>query len=480
MGSGGMAEAQLMWEAPAMKGWREAEWIEVHGTMDGGVFRPDSAMIAQPSGAPSSSLIPLGENVVALAQLRPFGIEERVYVREEGGGIAIDCKPGSAPAGLVLSWPGFRLPGGYHGQWLLKGRSDTNIAVTQVRTGEDASAVTAGYWNGEGISLAFTEQHGQSLVLACPAEGASARLDSLMLAPATSSAAAIGRASWVWREEDWRSDPQGFAEAAAAAGFNELAVQVPAKADAVLVQLIEALEQRGIEMRLLDGDPSMATPEGLETAVARISHLRHWLAKHRAPESLMLELDIEPYGQPGFAADAEAGWRGWAMAVRELSAAWGRPVAVDVPWWMQNSSAGISAAQAAISSISEFVVMAYRTDPQLILDAAEPWLRGGKAVQVAIETGPVATEATQTYRRATQGTLRLSDRAVELLPAVRQAEGGEAVYKLEAQTVTQPGRISFHGETDRAVEVERKLSPILQGWPNFRGFRLHGWPLRAR
>jgi len=165
--------------------------------------------------------------------------------------------------------------------------------------------------------------------------------------------------------------------------------------------------------------------------------------------------------------------------VRELSAAWGGPVAVDVPWWMQKSSAGISAAQAASSSISEFVVMAYRTDPQLILDAAEPWLCGGKAVQVAIETGPVAIEATQTYRRATQGTLRLSDRAVELLPVALQAERGEAVYKLEAQTVTQPGRISFQGETDRAIEVERKLSPILQGWPNFRGFRLHGWPLRA-
>jgi hypothetical protein len=48
-----------------------------------------------------------------------------------------------------------------------------------------------------------------------------------------------------------------------------------------------------------------------------------------------------------------------------------------------------------------------------------------------------------------------------LLPAARQAERGEAFYKLEAQTVTQPGRISFHGETDRAVEVERKLSTIL-------------------
>jgi hypothetical protein len=468
-----------MWEAPTVKGWREAEWIEVHGTMDDGIFRPDSVMITQPSGAASPSLIPLGENIAALARPRPFGVEERVDIRAEGGGIGIDCKPGSAPAGVMLSWPGFRLPAGYHGQWLLTGRSDGNIAVTQIRTGEDAPALPAGYWEGEGLSIAFIEQHRQTLVLACPAEGASARLDSLMLAPATSSTAALGRGSWVWREEDWCSDPGGFAEAAAAAGFNELAVQVPAKADAVLAQLIDALEQRGIKMRLLDGDPSMATPAGLEAAVARINELRRWLAKHGAPQSLVLELDIEPYSQPGFAADPDKGWRGWAVAVRKLSAAWGGPVAVDVPWWMQKSSAGILAAQAASSSISEFVVMAYRTDPQLILDAAEPWFRGGKAVQVAIETGPVAIEATQSYRRATQGTLRLSDRAVELLPTARQTERGEAVYKLEAQTVTQPGRISFHGETDRAIEVERKLSPILQGWPNFRGFRLHGWPLRA-
>jgi hypothetical protein len=44
----------------------------------------------------------------------------------------------------------------------------------------------------------------------------------------------------------------------------------------------------------------MATPAGLEAAVGRISELRHWLAKHRAPQSLVLKLDVETFSQPRF------------------------------------------------------------------------------------------------------------------------------------------------------------------------------------
>ena len=474
-----MAEAQAIWEAPPVKGWREAESIEVHGTMNDGVFRPDAIAIAEPPGVAAPALVPLGENILGLAQPRPFGVEERVVIRKEGGQVVIDCQPGNSPAGLILRWPDFRLPTGYQGQWLLKGRSDGEIAVTPVRAGEDAPVAPAGYWKDEALSLAFIEHADQALVLACPAAGASALLQSVTLAPAVSSASVPARGTWIWREEDWRPDPEDFAEAAAGAGFAELAVQVPAKADAAFARLIGALGKRGVELRLLDGDPSMATPDGLKRAVGRLSHLRSWKVRHGAPHSLMLELDIEPYGLSGFAADPERGWRGWAVAVQALAAAWGGPVAVDVPWWMQKSPAGAAAVRAASSAIREFVVMAYRTDPQLILDAAEPWFGHGKAVQVAVETGPVAAEVTQTYRRASRGTLRLNDSAVALFPAAREVESDEAVYALQAQTITYPARVSFHGAADRAVEVERKLSPILRGWSNFRGFRLHGWQLKA-
>jgi hypothetical protein len=240
-----MAEAQAIWEAPVVKGWREAESIDVHGTMNDGIFRPDAIAITEFHGVTAPALVPLNENILGLAQPRPFGVEERVVIRKDGGQVVMDCQPGRSPAGLILRWPDFRLPTSYQGQWLLKGHNDGKIAVTPVKAGQDAPAVPAGYWKGEALSLAFTEHEDQALVLTCPVEGASALLQSVTLAPAESSTSVLARGTWIWREEDWRPDPEDFAGAAAAAGFTELAVQVPAKADAAFARLIGALEQRG-------------------------------------------------------------------------------------------------------------------------------------------------------------------------------------------------------------------------------------------
>lgn len=123
--------------------------------------------------------------------------------------------------------------------------------------------------------------------------------------------------------------------------------------------------------------------------------------------------------------------------------------------------------------------MAYRTEPQLILDAAEPWLATGARVQVAIETGPVANEVTRTYRRAKRGALRLSDGNAKLFQSVQEAAPGEVAYELAVQNIVKGDRVSFFGALDRALEVERKLNPVLKGWTGYNGFRLHGWPMAA-
>lgn len=283
------------------------------------------------------------------------------------------------------------------------------------------------------------------------------------------------RGTWVWRERDWHGDPLAFARHAAAAGWTELAIQAPARPDAALARLAAALAERKIGFRLLDGDPAMATAEGRAEAVRRFARLRRWCDDHLAARPL-LELDIEPYALPGFAADPEAGWQDWARTVQAIAAAWGGPVAVDVPWWMRRSPQGHAALGKARASIREIIVMAYRTDPQLILDAAESWLaEAGPPVRIAIETGPVAQEAERLYRRAPSGTLKLSDAGAELLAAPEAAGPAAFTFALVRETRTDPARISFHGAPSRAAEAERALLPLLSGWPGFAGFRLHGW-----
>jgi hypothetical protein len=480
LGIGGMAQAQSTWEVPAVKGWRDADSLEVHGTINDGVFRPDSIAVPSPPGASTPPLIPLNQNILGSAQLLPFGIEERVKVRRGSRGVAFDCQAGEAPAGLIMHWPDARLPAAYDGQWLLQGSGDAAIGVSLIKRNQDAPAKPAGYWNEDGLSLPFTDPDEHVIVFSCPARSASALIESISLMPAKSHLAARARGTWAWREEEWRSNPQRFARAAHAAGFTQLAVQLPSTPDDKLGQLLSALAQQGVTPRLLDGDPAMATPEGLALAVDRVRRLRSWVLSHANAKGLTLELDIEPYGQAAFAADPEKAWRGWVTAVKRLAAAWGGDVAVDVPWWMQHSTAGTAALGSVSAYVSEFVVMAYRTEPLLILDAVEPWFRLGKSVQVAIETGPVEAEVTRIYRRASRGTLRLKDDAATLLPTAEDAAPGGAIYSLDRQLVTDPSRVSFHDAHDRALEVEREISAILHSWPNFSGFRLHGWSIDGR
>nr|WP_140404543.1 hypothetical protein [Sphingomonas sp. CDS-1] len=460
-----------------MTNWREVERLTLSGTIEAGVFRPAALAPERADAPPLPLLVPIGANILPLADVRPFGTEERVRVERDGNGLRIRCQAGRAPAGAVLRWPDRRLPRTYRGHWRLEGRADAAIGVSALPLRRDAPAIPAAHWTDRPAIIPFTDrQEEQMLVLTCPDRDVSARLDAVTLTPA--GAGPNGRGTWIWREQDWRADPIGFARRAAAAGWTELAIQAPARPDSALARLAAALTERGIGFRLLDGDPGMATAEGRAEAVRRFAHLHRWCDDHLATRPL-LELDIEPYALPGFASDP-AGWQGWAESVQAVAQAWGGAVAVDLPWWMRRSPEGAAALETALASIHEIIVMAYRTDPQLILDAAESWLgEAGPPVRIAIETGPVAQEATRLYRRAPSGTLKLSDVGAELLATSEASGPSAAAFALMRENRTDPTRISFHGAPSRAAETERALMPLLSGWPGFAGFRVHGWEVSA-
>ena len=478
LGEAAFAQDRMIWKGPALVDWRETDRLEMHGLLDDGQFKPTSVARSEPPGPAAPLLVPIDEDILPLAQARAFGVEERVDIHRSDGAVAIACRPGNAPAGVILHWPGRRLPRYYSGQWLLDGNSDKPVGLSSVAAGDDAPDASAARWTGGPQVLASGGGREQVLVLACPKEGAVASLQSLRLRPdRAGEVPIISRGTWVWHEQDWSADPAGFARAASAAGWSELAIQLPAVPGRALAQLARALGDKGIALRILDGYPAMATTEGLDAALVRLKLLRRWwdsrVGQGRLP---MLELDIEPYGQPGFASDPAGGWQGWARAITTLAQAWGAPVAADVPWWMVQSPEGAAALRAARASLHEVIVMAYRTDPQLILDAAEPWLSiTGLPIQVAIETGPVAAEVTRIYRRASRGTLRVGDDGVALLAVTAAAERNDAMFDLVDESVTDPRRVSFQGVPDLARQVEERLLPLLAGWPGFAGFRVHGW-----
>ena len=149
---------------------------------------------------------------------------------------------------------------------------------------------------------------------------------------------------------------------------------------------------------------------------------------------------------------------------------------VDVPWWMLGAPGGASALRNARTSIGTIVVMAYRTEPQLILEAAEPWLATGVPVKIAVEAGEVATEVQRTYRRSPAGALAINGGHAALHSAPIAGTEGVATFSLAGETRTRPDRVSFYGRDAERVAAERTILPFLTAWPNFRGFRIHGLP----
>lgn len=462
-----------------MANWRELDQVTLTGTIEEGVFEPRSLEPYRKPGLPLPLLLPLGADILPLAAIRPFGIEERIEVQRDSGGAMILCRPGKAPAGIILRWPDRRMPAGYEGQWTLEGKADNPIGVAAVAAGHDAPAQSI--WVSDPVNVPLADVQGeQTLVLNCPGAGGTARLDAVKLLPARTNPVPAPRGTWVWRKQDWHDDPLAFARKAQAAGWNELAVQVPDQPDGALVELAAALATRGIGYRLLDGDPHMATAAGLRDAVTRFTRLRRWCDANLAVTP-NLELDIEPYALPGFAADPDRGWLAWAETVHAIAQAWGTPISVDVPWWMERSLQASAALGSIRASIRDIVVMAYRTDPQRIVDAAESWLGGsGPPVRIAIETGPVAVEASRNYRRSRIGTLKLSDAGTELLSAAEASGPDHAMFAQGRESRIDPNLVSFQAVPERALEVERAITPLLAGWSRFAGFRVHGWDAATR
>lgn len=453
----------------------------MRGVIEDGRFRPQSLAAPEKPAAAMPPLAPLGSDILPLARHRAFGAENRVSAMTGKDGLEIACGRGSAPAGVVIDWPDYRLPQGYRGKWSLSG-TGAALGVSAVAVGTDAPAKPQATLSGGAAALPV-RSGAQQIVITCGRDAATARIASVAIAPDRAATAALPRGAWVWRESEWRGDPAAFAHAVAEAGWTEIAVQAPAEPDAALDALARAFAARDLTLRLVDGDPSMATAEGARAATARFAALRAWCDRHwGSTQRPQLELDIEPYGRAEFARDPAAAWRGWAEAIRAIARAWGGAVSVDVPWWMLASPGGAAALAQAGAAIGDVVVMAYRTDPQLIVEAAAPWLAENRwPIRVAIERGPVAPEAVRRYRRAGAGVLRLGDSGAELLDAPVPSNGQDATFVLVSESVTDPARVSFHNAPARAAAVEQRLVPILAGWPRFGGWRVHGWtaPLRV-
>jgi hypothetical protein len=462
-----------VWSGPAEPQWAQAEALVLQGIGRDGRFVPKSLSLPErEADSPAGPrLLPLTGNLLPLLRPRIFGVEERVTITAKAGGLHIRCRPGSRPAGIVLEPVGYRFPRNMAALLVLSGKASALVGLSLVAPGSDAPTPPQTSF-GDGRAALPLRPDASALVIGCSSTAVEIILEEARIEPVGGPVASYG--SWVWDATEAIRDPATFADNLAGLGLGDIAIQPPADPDDIL-PVVRALSASGIAAHLVEGDPDMIEPDGLIRTLERVRRLRRAVQSMQSVNpAVRLELDIEPYGHADYGRDPAAAWRSWALAIEAIARIWGGPVDIDVPWWMLEAPGGASALRNARTSIGTIVVMAYRTEPQRILEAAEPWLAMGVPVKIAVEAGEVVTEVQRTYRRAPAGELLVRGGRAALHDTPVDGVDSAATFLLAGETHTRPDRVSFYGRDAERGAVERAILPFLTAWTNFRGFRIHG------
>ena len=486
-----LGEPSGRWRIPITLPTSAPSRIVIEGSGTNGRFVPHAVRIPDEKSTQAMKMpFPLGENLLSRLKSRPFGSEARAVARRVDDYLLIHCGEGTAPAGVVLETDNFHFPRSADLSLVIEGLgSGEQLGLSIVNRGGDAPATPQLLMGGNGGSLqlppiAAVDLRG--IVINCPLGQAGFQLSSVRLEPSRPSIASR-TGTWLWKAEAWLAQPKQIEDWAAASGLDRVFLQLRIDQGEVagmiaLADLVGRLGRRGISVEAVEGDPAMATADGLVHALRRVAAIRRYqLASPPAAQLAGLQFDIEPYLLSDFALDPAAVWARWAEAIQALSSAWGEPVSIVVPFWMLDSEAGAAALAEAHPVISNVTVMAYRTDAGEVTSLSEPWLAWGALnavpVNVALENGPVGVEIHRTFVRAEAGSVLLNTESrpatVSLFPNQVEARQGTLAYAFHHETRVNPARISFMNDQDKLAVARAELARLLVAWPSFDGLMIH-------
>ena len=365
--------------------------------------------------------LPIGENLLGYARPRVFGTEERCSVTRGAAALRIDCRAGDNPAGVSFAF-GVAPPSGAS-LWLA------------------VAATGSGFRGGlalDGGSPAGLRPLGLRTEFELPTDVAT--VDLVALAPPTGGSLILG---------DLRLQPAGPARKA------------------------------GIAVDAVEGDPDMVTPAGRTAAIAHAAALADYQRAASPGERLSgLQLDIEPYVRPGWRGTA-ATFGAWQAAVMGISAAYGAPVDLVLPFWIADDVEGALFLNKTSASLRQITAMAYRSNAAAIAATASRLLAWGAArsipVRIALENGLIGDETEQRFVRSATGTLAVAQDGVTATVFDTTSVVSDAtMFAGGRRSMIRGATLSFQGDEARMMSSARELEPLFSAWPSFSGYGLHG------
>jgi len=449
----------------------------------------------RPGATPPRDALPLRNNLLGDARVRPFGVEERVRVAQADGKLRLTCGAGQRAAGVLIDGP-WTLP-------LAKLRLALDYAASGAFAIQAADAPSAARESAHALGelaaggrravlalpVGLDRALWRQFVIQCPANAATLTVAHLALEPAPAFGQAKARASWIWESGAWLDNAEALLAWARRAAVKELFIVVPldgarVRASARLAAFVKRAQRAGIAVAAVEGDPHMVLPS---QRAATVDRARAYAAYNRAapPQARLraMQFDVEPYLLDDAVLDPAAREREYLAMARALhAAAAGMALEFVVPFWWGDKGELLDALAGTADGLA---VMDYRTDPGQIVRFATPFLdwgtRHGKRVRIALEAGRVAPEVQRRYVRADPGeagTLLLTgDGAAQSLVLLRQPlkQAAGTLYRLSGERTLDGSATSFHDNRDRLRTLLPGLERDFSAWSSFDGIALHGW-----
>ena len=298
------------------------------------------------------------------------------------------------------------------------------------------------------------------------------------------------RALWAWSPEFWSERPQELFAVLAATGADTafITVTLDAAGKAVaepgrLARFVESASERGVKVWAVAGDPRAVLPSERPKYAARARALADY--NRNAPPAAKLaglQLDIEPYLNRGYDIDAQGWVAAYVDTIAEAKRAVQMPLDVALPfWWGTQKFRGRPLIEHLAPHVDVVTVMNYRTDRNLILEFADPylsWSQGARrAVRIALEAGKLPDPPVRVYRPDARGELwiiPLRTRALALLLEQPAAGLPGSAFRYSHDNPPSARRITFHGELAKLRELLPALEDTWRAWPDFAGIALHG------
>jgi hypothetical protein len=444
--------------------------------------------------APRPRGTPAGAELLPFARVTTFGAEERADSRASSSGIAIGCRPGTSPAGVVIAVPEPD-PAGARLALRVKHRAQGVFAwgISDAGRAARGDPLMLGSIQGDGdavlaLPASLASSGGTySFTVACPPDAAQLEIASFKLEQI--SGPAPRRAFWAWQPEAWLATPGQLLDRAERLRAGTIYVTVPVVPDSVAVRDPQALSEfvalasaRGIAVWAVAGDPRAVLPAE-RPALAQLARAYATYNSAVAPASRLsgVQFDIEPYLNPGYQLDVDGWLNAYLETIAELKRETPVPLEVAVPfWWADQKVRGVSLFDRLAPSVDSIAVMNYRTDPALIRRFAEPFLawgaRSGRRVRIALESGPIPDEIARHYRPAATGQLRLvplDGRVVAVLTDGVAANPAGLAFAYTHQTAAAGRAITFRGRTPALIGLLPELESAWSAWPSFAGIALH-------